>query len=148
MRLAPLVALLLLAAAPARQSLGQFGRWGAFREGSRCFAVSQPLGRPGGWLAINTGAGARVQLYARLASRGSVWLKIDGHSFTLAVRDKEAWAPDGRADLVILRALRHGHTAELISGARHSRYPLAGLPSAVDAALVACAALEKSGVSP
>jgi hypothetical protein len=142
------LALLLVAAAPPRDSLGQFGRWGAFREGGRCFALAEPLGRGGGSLAVAIDGAGRPKLHLRLAQPGAAVVQVDGRSFPLPARGTEAGARSSAVDLAILRAMRRGTVAEVRVGASRARYPLTGFASALDAALVGCAALAKSRASP
>jgi hypothetical protein len=143
---------LLLVASPAwaRDTLDQFGRWGAFREGTHCYAIAEPAkDRPGASVTVSSSParGVRVQFHARLSravgpGRPPV-VRIGEWTLPLVARDRDAWAPDGRTDLRILAAIRAGDalavTATDARGRRFSdRYPLAGAASAIDAAIVGC----------
>ena len=140
--------------AGARDTLGQFGRWGAFREGRHCYAIAEPSqgrarDRRGASVAISSSParGVRIQFHARL-SRGigpgrPASVRIGGWTLPLVARDRDAWAADARADLRILAAIRSGDalavTAADARGRRFSdRYALAGAASAIDAAMLGC----------
>lgn len=148
-----LLALSFSTSAPAqRVSLGVFAGWGAFRDPTRCYAITEPAGREresrpfasvGWWPA----QGARGQVHIRLsrpAREGSaILLKIDDQVFQLAARGRDAFA-DRRDDRRILAAMRVGVTmiaeTRSESGARiGDRYRLAGAATALDAAAFACA---------
>lgn len=71
-------------------------------------------------------------------------LKIDGRSFQLVGTGENAWAPDPRADALIVAAMRTGVNMSVESrseqGVRiRDYYLLRGAASAMDAAAVACA---------
>ena len=140
-----------------RESLGIFGRWGAFHDknGSRCFAITEPqrqsrnpqwkpFASVGDWPARQ----ARGQVYfrlSRIARPGSVLLlRIDDRSFQLVGRGADAWAPDARADGEIVRAMRSGISMTLAArsergGLIRDSYQLRGAATAIDAAAIACA---------
>jgi hypothetical protein len=148
--------LLILAAAPAwaqRQSLGVFGGWGAFRDGDRCYAIAEPADAPAaeGWrpfASIGHWPGRRGgQLHIRLSreKRGgsAVLARIDGRSFQLVGRGRDAWAPDG-ADAEIQTAMRTGldlvvETRSTSGRLVRDHYQLRGAATAMDAAAIACA---------
>jgi hypothetical protein len=148
----------LAAPALAREVLGIFGRWGAFRDAgqSRCFAISEPLGRPDakrGWSPFASvgfwpRSGVRGQVNIRLSQRlqegAAVTLNVGGKRFTLAGGGVDVWSRDRRDDAAVVAALRaggemsvHGRTQ---SGAAFSdRYELRGAATAIDAAALGCA---------
>jgi len=143
---------LLLAAspAPARDTLGQFGRWGAFRDGTHCYAVSEPVKKDADGsvtLSSSPARGVRIQFHARLsrpaaADRAAV-VRIGSSTIPLAARDRDAWAADNRTELRILAAIRNADSLAVSAidarGRRFTdRYALAGGPSAVDAAMIGC----------
>lgn len=149
---------LLALGAPARaekQPLGIFSLWGAFRDGGRCWAVSEPEGaarRAGGRAFASvgwwTGGGPRGQLsfgLARAKRTGSaVLLRIDGRLFQLAGGGDRAWAEDARADADIVAAMRTGVQMSLETRAENGAllrdaYALRGAATAIDAAAIACA---------
>ena len=156
----PLLLLLLtLIAAPAlaRDSLGMFGTWGAFRDPAvpRCYAIAmagpssrertyQPYAAVGTWPT----RGVRGQFHLRLSraiATGSVAvLSLGGQRFTLSSGGGDAWAADKRMDAAVIAAMRSSLTMTVSardgSGRRFANsYPLAGAATAMDAAAVACA---------
>jgi hypothetical protein len=154
---------LMSGAAPAlaRDSLGIFESWGAFRDpasdrnGPRCHAIAQPVverGRkPAGFAAIGTWPRQRVrgQVHFRLSrSRGDapVLLKVGDRRFTLVAGQRDAWAPDARADAQIIAAMRSATSMSVASVATDGRgfadsYALRGAATAIDAAALGCARL-------
>lgn len=149
----------LLASSPvsARDPLGVFGRWGAFRDAAprRCFAIVEPDPRrtKGAWrpfisVANWPGQQVRNQLHIRLRKDRKpgtpVTLAIGPQKFPLVAGTADAWAPDPRADAAIVRAMRSGEwilvTARAEKGGSFvDSYPLRGAATAIDAATVACA---------
>ncbi len=148
----------LCAAAPASaqpQSLGIFATWGAFRDGARCYAITQPEAAPaapagqpfaavGHWAARGPGGQLHVRLSREKRAGSAVLIRIDGRSFQLVGSGRDAWATDVRADAEIQAAMRTG--IELIVETRSSdglmvrdQYRLRGAATAMDAAAIACA---------
>jgi len=150
----PIFPALLLIAAPAsaRDTLGQFGRWGAFRDGMHCYAISEPTkkdARGTVTLSSSPARGVRIQFHARLSRAAAAdrpaALRVGPSTIPLVVQDQDAWAADGRGELRILAAIRNGDglaiSAADARGRRFTdRYSLAGAASAVDAAMIGCAA--------
>lgn len=145
-------------AAPASaqpQPLGVFGTWGAFEAPGRCWAISRPLSRlaeaeAGPFAAIGhwPARGIAGQLHFRLSREkregSAVLLRIDGRTFQLAARGRDAWARDRRTDADILAAMRTGLEMSVESradggGRIRDLYPLRGAATAIDAAAIACA---------
>jgi hypothetical protein len=158
MVLAVLLAMTAAGQAGARDALGVFGKWGAFRDADkgRCFAIARPasLARPmQGWrpfasVATWPRAGVGNQLHIRLsrARRADtpLTLSVDGRRFTLVTAGPEAWAPDARSDAAIVAAMRSART--MIASGRDQDgnriadvYPLQGAATAIDAATLGCA---------
>jgi hypothetical protein len=155
LRALPFVVLALAAPAAAqRQSLGVFGGWAAFRDPGRCYAIAAPVAgpRPEGWRPFfsighwpERGPGGQVHVRLSRAKRdgSAVLARIDGQSFQLVGRGRDAWAPDGRADEALMRAMRTGLNLTVetraANGARfRDAYQLRGAASAIDAAALAC----------
>lgn len=151
----PLLMLALAAPAAAqRQSLGVFGGWAAFRDPGRCYAIAAPVAgarpedwRPffsiGHWPARAQGGQIHVRLSRAKRDGSAVLARIDGQSFQLVGRGRDAWAPDGRADEALMRAMRTGINLTVetraANGARfRDVYQLRGAASAIDAAALAC----------
>lgn len=152
-----LLMLLLADTAAAREPLGVFGHWGAFRDAKplRCYAIAEPEERPrgSGWAPFATiahwpGRAVRNQLHIRLRKtreRGTpVTLTVDGRSFVLVAGRADAWAPDAAADAAILAAIRGGSEMRVAARGEDGRrftdaYALRGAATAIDAAALACA---------
>ncbi len=111
MRLTLLLAMAMLAAAPAaaRDSLGIFEDWAAFRDPARgaaplrCYAIAEPerADSRGFYATIGHWPASRVrgQLYIHLprSTRGTATLTVGSRRFTLSARGGGLWAA-GRAD--------------------------------------------------
>lgn len=150
--------LLVLIAAPtfAREPIGTFGRWGAFREASprHCFAIAEPVqrvrggnGRAFASIARWPGAGVRAQLHIRLSRprhpEAAVTLAVGERRFQLRAGPTDAWAPDAATDRAIVAALRSGRSLSVESLGTDRRpiadtYALHGAATAIDAATLAC----------
>ncbi len=132
----------------ARDSLGMFGGWGAFRDAQphRCYAIAAPekgAGGNGRWKPFASIShwperGLRGQVHIRLNSgnnKGALMLRIDGASFPLVAGGADAWAPNAGADAAIVGAMRSGHVMTI----GVNDYVLKGAASAIDAAALGCA---------
>lgn len=160
LRFAFVVALSLAVAAPvgARESLGVFSGWGAFRDadGPRCYAIAEPARRSGEnapWRAFASignwpAKGMRGQVQVRLSrerrTNASVTLGIGDRRFALKGGAADAWAADRRADAAIIAAIRSGSSMSVASVDARGRpfadvYPLRGAATAIDAAALGCA---------
>lgn len=153
-----LALLLALAAVPAaaRDPIGTFGRWGAFRDPSprHCFAISEPVQTVRGTtqrgfvsVARWPSAGVRAQLHIRLTRprhpRAAVTLSVGERRFTLTAGPSDAWAPDDATDRAIVAAMRSGRSLSVESLTAAGRpfvdaYALNGAATAIDAATLAC----------
>lgn len=154
-----LVLALLPAPALARESLGMFGSWGAFRDAAtpRCHAIAmaepstlrrdfEPYASIGTWPR----AAVRNQLHLRLSRRtapsASITLILGEERFALTGSGGNAWAADRRMDAAITAAMRSA--GRMIVSATDDRgnrfsntYDLAGVATAMDAATMGCAKL-------
>jgi len=148
---------LLAAPALARDSLGMFGGWAAFRDPAepRCYAIAaaqpstlkrefQPYAAIGTWPRQGERGQVHFRLSRRLAPGRPVTLSIAGQRLQLAAGQADAWAPDRRMDAAITSAMRSA--ASMSISARDSAgrsfgntYVLAGAATAMDAATVGCA---------
>lgn len=157
--LLPLLLAPLLTATPAmaRDSLGMFGNWGAFRDAAvpRCYAIAmaEPGRGPRGTIAYaDVGTwprrGLRGQVHFRLSRRidahRAVTLSIGGQRIKLSAGGGDAWAPSPREDAAITAAMRSAGTMTLYahdtSGKGFSdSYVLTGAATAMDAAMLGCA---------
>ncbi|MEC3909926.1 hypothetical protein U5A82_05400 [Sphingobium sp. CR2-8] len=165
MRRTPILTLTLLilpllvgSPAIARDSLGIFESWGAFRDPAtpRCYAIAQPAARrsqmPKGFVAIGTWPRQRVrgQVHVRLsrarAAQAPVTLTLGERRFTLVAGQVDAWAPDARGDAQIVAAMRSASSMSVASVGADGRgfadsYALRGAATAIDAAALGCARL-------
>lgn len=143
----------------AKDSLGVFSQWGAFRdtEVPRCYAIAaaQP-DRNGkasaGYVSVGhwPRRSIRGQVHFRLSqetSSSDVRVRIGRQTFSLVVSERNAWAKDRQSDAAIIAALRSSDTMSL--GLRDKRgkrvsdeYALDGAATAIDAATVACSRLK------
>lgn len=152
---------LLLAApiaAQARDVLGIYERWGAFKEPAqgRCFAMAQPLAggwekspwRPfvaiGYWTKPNVRGQFNIRLSHQLAPATQAVLSVGGQQFRLVGSGADMWAADQNADSAIIAAIRAGKSMSVTGQARAGgrftdRYQLRGAASAIDAAALGCA---------
>ena len=151
------LALLLLVAAPAaaRETVGVWKSWGAFRDASprRCYAIARPVvagGRSTGWASVATwpGRGLAASLHVRLSRprdrSAPVTLTVGERRFELVANGLDAWAADAPSDRAIVAALRSGRSMSVEAVAGGGRpfadvYPLPGAATAIDAATLACA---------
>lgn len=141
----------------ARDALGVFGQWAAFRdpETPRCYAITaaeERQGHPaeqegnasvGTWPKRNVRGQVHVRMTRMLAEGSWIVLSIKGKSFTLQGGGSNAWAKDAQMDAAIVAAMRSGGamtvTALDAKGRRFfDRYNLDGAPTALDAATLGC----------
>lgn len=157
-RLLILAALVLGETAVARDSLGVFGTWGAFRDPAvpRCYAIAmaekaaareqafQPYFTVGYWPKRGIRGAVHVRLARRLAPGSSVNVSFPEANFTLQAGQADAWPADQRANAGIVAQLRSAPrvvvTAQGADGRKfRDAYVLAGAASAMDAAALGCA---------
>lgn len=155
-----LAALLLIAlAAPlaAKDSLGVFSDWGAFRDASvpRCYAIAvpaasrasrefEPYATIGTWPRRNLRGQVHFRLSRKLAEGAKVALSVGGRNFRLTGGGADAWAEDRRMDAAIVAAMRSASRMTVRATDTRGRrfaniYSLAGAATAMDAATLACA---------
>jgi len=156
-RLAPLPLLLLVIASPlaARESLGVYDGWAAFRDARplRCYAIAKAEGAPRkadgaalpAYATVSTWPERRVRgslhlvLSRAVADKAALRLDIGDKRFALIAKGRNAWAPGPREDAAIIAALRAGSRMRVSGGGFTDRYALAGAASAIDAATLGCA---------
>lgn len=143
----------------AKVAIGIWGRWGAFRDGSgvgaRCYAIAAPIragasGRaPFAGVVPRFGRDRRAAIYLRLSATRSplapVTLAIGERRFTLSANDMAAWSPDAATDRAIVAAIRGSRSMSVSAVSARGRpfadtYTLTGAATAIDAAVVGCAA--------
>ncbi|MFC3440354.1 hypothetical protein ACFOKF_03920 [Sphingobium rhizovicinum] len=159
-RILALLILPLIVATPARarDSLGIFESWGAFRDPAapRCYAIAQPMARrgqsPKGFASVGTWPRQRVrgQVHIRLsrarAASAPVTLVVGERRFALVAGQIDSWAPDARSDAQIIAAMRSASSMSIASIGANGRgfadsYALRGAATAIDAAALGCAKL-------
>lgn len=150
-----------LAATPAlaRDSLGMFDSWGAFRDSAaaRCYAIAMAIPsakqrdfQPYADVATWPKRGVRGQVHLRLSRRmqkgAAITLNVGGQRFRLVGGDGDAWAADKKMDAAIVAAMRSAR--EMTVYARDARgngfsntWQLSGAATAMDAATIGCAQL-------
>lgn len=148
-------AISLSAPALARDSLGMFNGWGAFRDAQvpRCYAVAmsrdkardyQPYATIGHWPQRRTRNQIHFRLSRRLAPQSPVKLAVGDQTFALTGGGGDAWAADKRGDAAIVAAMRSATSMRVSARAANGTsfsdsYTLAGAASAIDAAVIGCA---------
>lgn len=157
--LAVLLAMALAAPALARDSLGLFGAWAAFRDPGepRCYAIAmaepslkrrdfQPYASVGTWPRRGVRGQLHIRLSRRTAPTARISLSIGGQRFQLTGGGGDAWATDRRMDAAIVAAMRSA--PRMTVSARDERgnpfsntWPLPGAATAMDAATIGCARL-------
>lgn len=142
--------------AAARDALGVYNGWGAFRDARplHCFAISEPVRRGGSkWRPFASVAHwpvqrIRGQVHVRLSREKRagvpITLSIDGRRFPMVAGGADAWAPDPRIDAAIIAAMRSGRNMSIgtvsANGTRFAdSYILKGAATAIDAAALGCA---------
>ncbi len=156
-RIALLAAVLIATPAMARDALGIFDSWGAFRDGNpeRCYAIAEPLNarRTGQWRAFASIAHwpqrkVRSQLHIRLSREkradAKVTLRIGDQRWELLGGRFDAWGPSPRHDAFIVARLRSSQAMSVSSVAANGgtftdTYSLKGAATAIDAAALGCA---------
>jgi len=158
-----LVSLTLLAApALARDSLGMFGSWGAFRDpqasgGPRCYAIAmaapstlqrdyQPYAAIGTWPRQQVRGQIHFRLSRKLQPNTPITLIMSGQRYQLVGGGGDAWAADKRMDAAIVAAMRSAGEMTVSARGADGRgftntWSLDGAATAMDAAAVGCARL-------
>lgn len=150
--------MMVSATAQARDSLGVFEAWGAFRDpapsrpsGPRCYAIAMPVAaKPAGFAAVGSWPrqSVRGQVHFRLSrmrmGNAAVILNVGDRRFTLVAGQVDAWAPDARADAAIIAAMRSATSMSVQTRDARGRgfadtYALRGAATAIDAAALGCA---------
>lgn len=150
-RLRHLALLALFAAAPlsARESLGVYDSWAAFKDASpaRCYAIAKAGGKTAApayatvslWPDKGVRGAVHVVLSREVAARATVRLAVGDKRFTLVTKGRNAWAADAREDAAIVAAMRSATRMSVSGGGFTDRYALSGAATAIDAATVGCA---------
>jgi hypothetical protein len=152
-------ALLFGAPARARDSLGMFAGWGAFRDPQvpRCYAIAKAepstLSREqqayvsiGTWPRQQTRGQVHFRLSRQVGPTSRLTLSIGRERFQLVGGGADAWAGDRRGDAAIVAAMRSAEWMTVSGRDLRGRgfsnsYRLAGAATAMDAAAIGCARL-------
>lgn len=160
MRVLLLIALILVPSAVfAKDSLGTFGDWGAFRDPDtpRCYAIAmaapsslqrdyQPYASVGTWPGRNVRGQVHFRLSRNIQSGSTIRLRVGDRNFALTGGGADAWAQDQRMDAAIVAAMRSASRMAISARDSNGRnfsnsYTLSGVATAMDAATVGCAKL-------
>ncbi len=143
--------------AGARENIGIYGNWGAFRDPTvpRCYAIAkalpskmrreyQPYATIGTWPKRAMRNQVHFRMSRKLATDPRLSLRIGGKSFVLIGGGGDAWAADARMNAAITSAMRSASemtvSASDAQGNRFSNtWRLGGAASAMDAAAIGCA---------
>ena len=147
----------------ARDNLGVFSAWGAFRDPAvpRCYAIAAPdtaragLGEHdehaafasiGTWPRRQVRGQLHVRLSRTMAPHSSIRLALGSHRFDLTGAGADAWGQDARMDAAIVAAMRSAGaiyvSATDRAGHRFTdKFSLDGAATAMDAATIGCARL-------
>ena len=158
MRRALLALTMIAAPAQARDSLGIWNEWGAFRDSGvpRCYAIamahassrrtnqSQPYLSIGIWPKRGVRGEVHFHLSRRLTAGAEAVLTIGSDKYPLLTGAGDAWASDKRMDAAIIAALRSARNLAISARAAdglafRDLYHLDGAASAMDAAALGCA---------
>jgi hypothetical protein len=159
MRLSRLVLAAALLASPAlaRDALGLFGSWAAFRDTAapRCYAIAkalpstkqrdyQPYADVAWWPRQAVRGQVHFRLSRKLQPGAPIVLSIGGQRLSLVGGGGDAWAADKRMDAAVIAAMRSA--SEMTVSARgadgngfSNTWKLDGAATAMDAAAVGCA---------
>jgi hypothetical protein len=151
-----LLAALLATPALARDSLGMFSGWGAFRDPAvpRCYAIAmadpstrkrdyQPYAAVGSWPRRGVRSQVHFRLSRKLAPNARIALSIGRDRFQLTGGGGDAWAVDHRMDAAIVAAMRSALSMTVSARDTQGRnfastWQLAGAATAMDAAAIGC----------
>lgn len=156
-----LLVLTVLVASPvaARDALGVFGQWAAFRDARtpRCYAIAmaapstlkrefQPFATVAWWPCQQVRGQVHFRLSRQVKPGAPLSLSIAGQRIPLVGGGAEAWAADKRGDAAIIAAMRSAQamtvSARDVSGKGFTNsYALEGAATAMDAAALGCAQL-------
>jgi hypothetical protein len=155
--LPPILVLASLASpAAARDSLGMYEGWGAFRDPAvpRCYAIAmaqpstkqrdyQPYASVGTWPRRSVRGQIHFRLSRRLAPSARIVLSLGRDQFQLTGGGGDAWAVDRRMDAAIVAAMRSARAMTVFARDAQGRgfsntWTLAGAATAMDAASIGC----------
>ncbi|MEO9462729.1 MAG: invasion associated locus B family protein [Marinomonas sp.] len=143
--------------ASAKDHLGVYNDWGAFRDKGipRCYAIAKaapstkqrdhsPFASVATWPARKIRGQMHFRLSHNVTATKAITLTMGDKSFSLTGSGGDAWAKDKRMDAQIVAAMRSAK--QMVVKATDSRgrrfsntYKLAGAATAMDAATLGCA---------
>ena len=150
-------ATLLAAPAWARDSLGLYATWGAFRDPAtpRCYALAmaepsakrrdyQPYAAIGTWPRRGVRNQVHIRLSRRLANDARVVLSLGTRRFRMVGGGGDAWPATPSDNAAIIAAMRSAERMRVSARDAQGRnfadaWPLVGAASAMDAAAIGCA---------
>lgn len=151
------LALMSGSGAHARESLGLYGTWGAFRDPliPRCYAIAmaessaaardyQPFVAIGSWPRRGARGQVHFRLSRKIAPGSAITLRIGDQRVPLTGGGGDAWPVDDAGNAAVVAAMRSAPAMTVSARDERgrsfgNRYPLAGAASAMDAALLGCA---------
>jgi len=146
--------------ASARDSLGLYSSWGAFRDPvvPRCYAIAmadpsrmqrdyQPYATVGTWPRRKLRNQVHFRVSRKLAPNAAIWLQIGSEKFTLTGGGGDAWALNPSDNAAIIAAMRSAprmvlHARDASGRGFTNSWQLTGAASAMDAAAIGCARTE------
>ncbi len=156
----PALALCLIAApVTAKDSLGIFNSWGAFRDPEipRCYAIAESeeitgkaerksFASIGYWPKRKIRRQFHVRLSRDRSTNSRVIVSIAGRRFQLIANRSDGWSQDRRMDAAIIAAIRSATSMTVESVGRDGKpivdaYRLRGAATAIDAASLGCSRL-------
>ena len=152
-----LVTAIAATSAQARDSLGVYEGWAAFRDAEipRCYAIARPERRRSGeweafasigtWPARNRRGQVHFRLRRAMREDSTPVLRIGPRRFELVGSGPDAWAATSQDDAAIVAAMRNGLSMRIEARSRGAgrivdNYDLSGAASAIDAAALGCTA--------
>lgn len=138
-------------AVAARETIGIFGDWGAFKQRDSCYATSAPVqssGRRKGIVYLTVSlwpgqASAPQVMVAAGSDVSAVNLRVAGQGFHPVPRGEQAWMPDSRGDQLLIAAMAAANTLSVDFTSRRGhnftdRYSMNGFNAAWKATIAAC----------
>lgn len=145
----------------AKDSLGIFDSWGAFRDAEipRCYAIAESEDITGkaerkSYASVGFWPNRKIrrQFHVRLSrdrsSNSRVIASIGGRRFRLTANSTDAWSQDKRMDAALVAAIRSAKSMTIESIGRDGKpivdaYLLRGAATAIDAASLGCSRLRR-----
>lgn len=143
----------------AKDSLGIFNSWGAFRDPEipRCYAIAESeeingkaqrksYASIGFWPKREIRRQFHVRLSRNRSTNSRVTVSIAGRRFQLTANRSDGWSQDKRMDAAIIAAIRSSTSMTVESIGRDGKsivdaYRLRGAATAIDAASLGCSRL-------